>query len=46
MGLQQNARFQEEICPENVYLDQIQNGRFPAVINFNESDIWQTVSDS
>ena len=36
----QNVRFQVGICSENFELEQIQNGRLSAIINFNMPDIW------
>ena len=46
--MKQNMRFQGRIRPEKVPLDQIQNGRLPAItcIDFNMHDIWKTVRDS
>ena len=38
--------FQGRICPEKFQVDQIQNGRLSAIINFNMPDIWQTVPDN
>ena len=42
----QNVRFQVGICSENFQLDQIQNGRLSAIINFDMPDTGQTVPDS
>ena len=39
-------RFQVGICSENFQLDQIQNGRLAAIINFNMPDTGQTVPDA
>ena len=37
--IKQNVRFQVGICHETLQLDQIQNGRLSAIINFNMPDI-------
>ena len=39
-------RFQGGIWLEQCQVDQIQNGRPSVIINFNKTDIWQTVPDN
>ena len=39
-------RFQGIICPEKYQIDQIHNGRFDVIIDFNMDNIGKTVSDS
>ena len=34
------------ICPEKYQIDQIHNGRFDVIIDFNMDNIGKTVSDS
>ena len=46
IGVASDVRFQVGICSENFQLDQIQNGRLSAIINFNMPDTGQTVPDS
>ena len=46
MTIKQNVWFQEGICLENCQLDQIQNGRLSAIIDYNMHNIWKTVPDS
>ena len=46
ISIKQNVRFQVGICPEEFQLDQIQNVRLSAIINFNIPDIWQTEPDT
>ena len=41
-----NVRIQVGICSENFHLDQIQNGRLSAIINFNMPATGQAVPDS
>ena len=38
-----NVRFRGGICPENIPLDQIQNGRLKTIIDFNVCDILKTL---
>ena len=39
-------RFHGGICPEKFQLDQIQNGQFAAIIDFNMHNIWKTMRGS
>ena len=43
--MKQNVRFQERMHLEKIGLDQIQNGRLSAIIEFHMADIWSTVLD-
>ena len=43
--LKQNVRFQGGLWFEKIKLDQFQNGRLSAIINFNMPDIWQIELD-
>ena len=44
--IKQNVRFQGGIYPKKSQLDQIQNDRLVAAIDFNLLTIWTTVPDS
>ena len=38
--MKQNARFQEKMHLEKIWLDQIQNGRLSAIIHYRMAFIW------
>ena len=44
--IEQNVQFQAGVCPDNIQLEQIQNGRLVVIIDFNMRNIWQTLPDS
>ena len=44
--IKRNTRFQGRDIPVKMQADQFQNGRLVAIIYFNVSDIWQTLSGS
>ena len=44
--MKQNVQFQGGICPEKSQLNQIQNSRLEAIIDFDMGNIWKTVPNS